>query len=168
MTPTVDPINELHLLPKGYPVRQRGSCIPAAFLILQKLPDATAVKGLVGPSDRGGCWDEHAWVVRGDQIIDPTIRQFSWWRAGMDVFRFPVGEEMPAEWFVPLARGEYASAAFDVCSKRFDRIVALPMPFFPCPYKRYVRVRRRCIAQMRHWNDVQSECLAKLRRGWYL
>ena len=60
------------LLPKGFPVRRRGSCVPAAVCIIAQLgSDAEAVSGFVEG-------EEHTWVVYRRRIIDPTLGQFPW------------------------------------------------------------------------------------------
>ncbi len=70
------------LLPRGYPIRRRGSCVPAAYLILKVLGAGDMVSGYVGDY-----YDEHSWVEHDGKIIDPTIRQFRWWRAGEPIHR---------------------------------------------------------------------------------
>lgn len=75
----------MNLLPPDYPIRRRGSCVPAAYLIARQLPDAEIVCGWIGCENRQD--DDHSWVEHGGEIIDPTIRQFRWWRAGMSVTR---------------------------------------------------------------------------------
>ncbi len=86
-------ITDTKYLPRGYPFRQRGSCVPAAFLIISAVGAGEAVQGYVGPGR-----DEHTWVEAGGEIIDPTIRQFSWWRAGAQVSR-EVIKRIPAAEF---------------------------------------------------------------------
>ncbi len=73
-------------LPRDFPVRTRGSCVPAAVILSAKYALAVVVEGYVGvvvPSD------EHTWIEFGEEIIDPTIRQFKWWRKGVSVVREP-------------------------------------------------------------------------------
>lgn len=72
--------SDLALLPKGYPVRKRGSCVPAAMIIAAKLDGAEVIEGHVNGH-------EHTWVEHNGRVIDPTIRQFKWWRRGAAVAR---------------------------------------------------------------------------------
>ncbi len=74
-------------LPTGFPRRRRGSCVPAAYLLSLALPECSVVMGWAG---NGAVADEHTWVEHDGVIIDPTIRQFTWWRAGTEVVREPL------------------------------------------------------------------------------
>jgi hypothetical protein len=82
MSTTAGFIVDRWLLPRDFPTRRRGSCVPAAFVMLAQLDRGAAVSGYVGPKDAPE--DEHTWIEVDGEIIDPTIRQFRWWR--MDVF----------------------------------------------------------------------------------
>lgn len=79
-------MSDIGLLPTGFPYRRRGSCVPAAYLLSIRLPGASVVFGYVGPYQ-----DQHTWIEFGGRIIDPTIRQFSWWKAGIAIERDVVG-----------------------------------------------------------------------------
>lgn len=96
----------LRLLPRGYPVRRRGSCVPAAYLLLLANERAAPVEGYVSEGGRE-IYDEHAWVELDGEIIDPTIRQFSWWRAGVAVERTVV-RRAPRDWFLAEFERAYA------------------------------------------------------------
>lgn len=87
------------ILPKGYPVRRRGSCVPAAYLILKALGRGYAVSGYVGPDKDF----EHTWVECDGHVIDPTIRQFRWWRARLPVSRVEVRRQAAAEFCAAFA-----------------------------------------------------------------
>lgn len=88
--------SELKLLPSGFPVRRRGSCVPAAYIILLRLHGAQAIYGYVGPR----LYDQHTWVELDGKILDPTIRQFRWWRADAAVNRQVVYRQEASK-FIP-------------------------------------------------------------------
>lgn len=58
------------------------------------------VQGYVGAEPFAG--DEHSWVEFDGEVIDPTIRQFRWWRSDIQIRRKVVAR-MPAaeakDWF---------------------------------------------------------------------
>jgi hypothetical protein len=93
-------MTDLSMLPKGYPYRKRGSCIPAAVILLRRIPGAIAESGhVVTP---GGKLEQHTWVRKGRRIYDPTIRQFKWWRKGMKVDRLALWKYTSQEFFAQL------------------------------------------------------------------
>ena len=78
-------VPDCDLLPKGFPRRRRGSCVPAAYIMAVKFPDADVVAGLVGIDRQAGY--QHTWIEHDGMIYDPTIRQFSFWRRDVKVVR---------------------------------------------------------------------------------
>ena len=95
-------VADLATLPRGFPARWRGSCVPAAYLMLVGRPNAVAVQGWVGTE-----MEQHTWVVDGGSVIDPTVRQFRWWRVGRAVFRHE-GERIAGPTFRRLFEEVYA------------------------------------------------------------
>lgn len=93
-------INALKLLPAGFPVRRRGSCVPAAYILLSRLKSGQAVSGYVGPR----LYDAHTWVEFEGGIYDPTIRQFRWWRSGAVINRQVIDRQDAAEFVFSFER----------------------------------------------------------------
>jgi hypothetical protein len=82
------------VLPKDFPIRKRGCCVPAAYIIAQRRRNAMVKTGYVGEY-----MDEHTWIEHDGEVIDPTIRQFWWFRCGRPIRRVVV-MEVPANDFI--------------------------------------------------------------------
>jgi hypothetical protein len=105
------------LLPKDFPYWRRGSCVPAAFLMLMGMRDGAPVSGWVGPER-----DEHTWIERDGEIIDPTIRQFRWHRKGVVVTREENGRGQRLEFLAAFIAAYSRPWTDDGCFyRRFSR-----------------------------------------------
>lgn len=83
-------------LPKNFPVRRRGSCVPAAYLIARACR-CDVVQGFVEG-------EEHTWIEVGETIVDPTIRQFRWYRKGVEVSRHEMKRFSASEFVAEVER----------------------------------------------------------------